>query len=69
MGLATLTTVSSEAEAQIICGLLRKHGIKAFPQNTVMISSVYPVAGSPTEIIVDETDLSEARKILKHQTR
>jgi len=58
VGLATLTTVPSEAEAQIICGLLRKHGIKAFPQNTVMISSIYPVAGSPTEIIVDETDLS-----------
>jgi hypothetical protein len=67
VGLASLTVVPDEAEAQIICGFLRKHGIKAFPQNTVMTSSVYPVAGSPTEIIVDEADLADARKVLEHQ--
>jgi hypothetical protein len=69
VGLATLTVVPNAAEAQIICGLLRKHGIKAFPQSTVMTSSVYPVAGSPTEIIVDESDVADARKVLEHQTR
>jgi Putative prokaryotic signal transducing protein len=69
MGLVTLTVVPNAAEAQIICGLLRKHGIKAFPQNTVMTSSVWPVDSSGTEVIVDESDLAEARKVLEQQTR
>jgi Putative prokaryotic signal transducing protein len=68
MGLATLTVVPNEAEAQIVCGLLEKHGIKAFPQNTVMTSSVWPVDSSPVEVIVDDADLAEARKVLERQT-
>ena len=66
----TLTVVPDETEAEIVRGLLRKHGIKSSHRGTVLTSSVWPVGSTaPVEVIVDETDLSEARRILERHTR
>ena len=66
MSAVTLTTVPDEAEASIIRGLLRSHGIRSSHRGTVMTASVWPIgATSPIEIIVDEQDLARARKVLE----
>ena len=64
MGVVTLTVVENEPEADVIVGLLRASGIKSFHRSTNLSSSVY-AAASPTEVVVDETDLARAQKVLE----
>ena len=66
MGVVTLTVVENEPEAEVICGLLRSSGIKCFHRSTNFESSAYPLGSvSPTEVVVDETDLARARQVLE----
>ncbi|HEX6789054.1 MAG TPA: DUF2007 domain-containing protein [Gaiellaceae bacterium] len=65
----TLTTVPDELAAEIVCGRLRSSGIECMYRRTDLASASgtfgggYSLAG-PTEILVDEHDLDEARRLL-----
>jgi hypothetical protein len=66
MGVVTLTVVQNEPEADVVVGLLRASGIKSFHRSTDMSSSAIPMAGvSPIEVVVDESDLARAQKVLE----
>lgn len=70
MGVVTLTTVPSELEAEMVCGLLRSAGIDAFQR----VSRGLPVVGAqmwqvvssfaPHEVVVEEHDVAAARDLL-----
>ena len=72
MALVTLTVVDNELEAQMICGLLETNGIHCEFRNSSVGAAQYgsEVAGvifgqgSTTEVLVDEGQLDEARKLL-----
>jgi hypothetical protein len=71
-----VTTVDSELEAEIACGLLRANGIKCgafmgdpsagLTGDPAVASGVFANAlpGGSVEIVVDEKDLDAARKLL-----
>lgn len=66
----TLTVVGDEMEAEALCGLLRTNGIKCNYRRTDMSAGAGTYGGGfamagPTEVLVDETDLDAARKLLK----
>lgn len=69
MAPATLTIVPDEMAAEIVCGRLRSSGIDCMYRRTDLASASgtfgggYSMAG-PTEVLVDERDLAEARKLL-----
>jgi hypothetical protein len=64
---ARVTIVSNDAEAEMLCGLLRLEGIKCYFRKTNygagstdgMLSSF-----GPTEIVVGASDLERAREVL-----
>jgi hypothetical protein len=64
---ARVTVVSSDAEAEMLCGLLRLEGIECYFRKTNygagstdgMLSSF-----GPTEIVVGASDLERARELL-----
>ena len=64
-----LTVVPDEMQAEVVCGLLRANGVACSYRKTDMAGAIgtygggYAIAG-PTEILVDEGDLDEARKLL-----
>ncbi len=64
-----LTTVGDEMAAEILCGQLRANGIKCDYRKTDTAAAIsaygggFAIAG-PTEVLVDEADLNEARKLL-----
>ena len=66
----TLIVVGDEMEAEAVCGLLRTAGIKCAYRRTDRSAAVgtygggFAIAG-PTEVLVDESDLDDARKLLK----
>jgi len=72
MALVTLTTVANELEAEMLCGELRANGIVSSQRNASVGGVLYgdAVAGavfgqaSPTEVLVEEAQLEEARKLL-----
>jgi hypothetical protein len=65
-----LTVVPDEGEADIICGLLRANGIKSSHRGTLLTEGIWPVGStSPIEVMVDESDLARARKVLKQKSR
>ena len=72
MALVMLTTVANELEAEMLCGELRANGIICSQRNASIGGALYggAVAGaifgqaSPTEVLVDEQQLEEARKLL-----
>ena len=61
-----LTTVSSEPEAEVLCGLLRSAGIECAYRDTEAIDSPLEdfTAAGPREIIVHPEDLEAARAVL-----
>jgi hypothetical protein len=72
MGLVTLTVVANEMEADMLCGLLRANGIECTHQSggtfagsfgSAVTGAVFGEA-APTEVVVEETQLAEARKLL-----
>jgi hypothetical protein len=72
VALVTLTVVDNELEAQMICGLLETNGVTCEYRNSSVGAAQYgsEVAGvifgqgSTTEVLVEEAQLEEARKLL-----
>jgi hypothetical protein len=60
--LMSVTTVSSEAEAVMVCDLLLAEGIHAIPQRTIGGPEWGP-SGART-VLVDAKDLERARAVL-----
>ena len=61
-----VTVVSSESEADVVCGLLRSAGIECAYRETEAIDSLledFTPAG-PREIVVRASDLEAARELL-----
>ena len=61
-----LKVVSDEAEAEIVCGLLRSAGIECGYRDTEAIESALEdfTAAGPREILVHASDLEAARALL-----
>jgi hypothetical protein len=61
-----LTVVSSGAEADIVCGLLRSNGIDCAYRETEAIESSLEdfTAAGPREILVRESDLAAGRQLI-----
>jgi hypothetical protein len=66
MAMVPLTVVSSEQEAEVVCGLLRANGIECDARRTEAAGALTAVlvTGGPTEIAVDDRDLERARELL-----
>jgi hypothetical protein len=66
---ATLTVVADEMEAEALCGMLRANGIACSYRRTDTSAAIgtygggFAIAG-PTEVLVAEEQLEEARKLL-----
>jgi hypothetical protein len=64
---ARVTIVSNDAEAQMLCGLLRLEGIECYFRKTnIGAGSTDGMLSSfgPTEIVVRASDLERAREVL-----
>jgi hypothetical protein len=61
-----LTVVSSESEAEVLCGLLRSAGIECAYRDTEAIESPLEdfTAAGPREILVHVEDMDDARALL-----
>jgi hypothetical protein len=61
-----LTVVSSEEEAELLCGLLRSAGLECGYRDTEAIDSPFEdfTAAGPREVLVRESDLEVARQLL-----
>jgi hypothetical protein len=71
MAVVTLTTVHDEAEADLVCGLLRANAIECFSRKS-NIAGAWTVAfarGGPIDVLVDEADLTAARELLPQSQR
>jgi hypothetical protein len=69
MGAVKLTVVRDELEAEALCGLLRTNGIACFYRKSNVAGAIgaesggFAIAG-PTEVLVSERDLDDARELL-----
>jgi hypothetical protein len=65
-----LTVVSSEPEADVVCGLLRSAGTECAYRDTEAIDSSLEefTAAGPREILVRASDLDAARELLANST-
>jgi hypothetical protein len=64
-----LTVVGDEMEAEALCGLLRANGIRCAYRKTNFAAAFAADGGrrsivGPTEVVVADHDLAEARKLL-----
>ena len=69
MDVVRLTVVGNEMEAEMLCGLLRSHGIACNHRKTDSAAAIGAESGGfamagPTEVLVSESDLDAARKLL-----
>jgi Putative prokaryotic signal transducing protein len=67
MALVTLTVVKNELEADMLCGMLQAHGITGTHRVTNLAAGMADASfamGTPREILVEEEQLQEARKLL-----
>ncbi len=72
MALVRLTTVANEMEADILCGELRANGIQCMHQSSGFFAGTFGSAVASatfgeavqTDILVDERDLEDAKKLL-----
>ena len=63
----TLTVVANEPEAEMVCGLLRANGIACMYRSTNLAAGMADAStamGGPREVLVEETQLEDARKLL-----
>ena len=69
MGAVGLTVVRNEMEAEVLCGLLKEHGIECGYRKTDMAGAwtIGFASGGPTQVLVDETMLDKARKLLRRR--
>jgi Putative prokaryotic signal transducing protein len=65
-GEVVVMVVSSESEADVVCGLLRSNGIECAYRDTEAIDSTIEdfIASGPREILVRAADLDAARDLL-----
>jgi len=65
-----VTVVSSETEAEIVCGLLRSAGIECAYRDTETIDSPLEdfQAAGPREVLVHGSDLEAAKELLADAT-
>jgi hypothetical protein len=65
-GEVVVMVVSSESEADVVCGLLRANGIECAYRDTEAIDSTIEdfIASGPREILVRAADLDAARDLL-----
>ena len=64
-----LTVVGDEVEAEMLCGRLRANGIECGYRETDPAAAISAYGGGfamagPTEVLVDERDLENARKLV-----
>lgn len=67
MSQVTLTHVANELEASVLCGMLRSHGIECDYRKSDAAAGVYGgvfSSAGPTEVVVDDVKLQEARELL-----
>ena len=68
MAEASLTVVSNDLEAEMLCGELRANGsacsYRKIGPGANLGSYAMLGQGGPTEVLVDEAQLDEARKLL-----
>lgn len=64
-----LTTVGSKMEADMICGMLRASGIKCDDREATGVFVGSFAEGFWFEVLVSETDLDAARKLLENPPR
>jgi len=72
MAFVTLTVVANEMEADMLCGMLEANGISCSHRSASAFAGSFgsTVTGAvfgqaaPTEVLVEETKLDEARKLL-----
>ena len=66
MGAVRLTVLPDEAEAEVVCGMLRAEGIKCFHRTTDLTGHLVITApGGWREVLVNEPDLPRARELLE----
>jgi Putative prokaryotic signal transducing protein len=74
MDAVKLTLVRNEMEAEMLCGLLRTHGIACSYRKTDVAGAIgaesggFAIAGQ-TEVLVHQHDLDVARKLLPRPRR
>ena len=68
-GTTVVTVVSSEPEAEIVCGLLRSSGIECAFRDTEAIETSLEdfISTGAQEIVVRESDLEAAKELLAAQ--
>ncbi len=67
MGLVTLTVVHDEAEAEMVCGMLRANGIGCSYRKSDIAAGAWTggfARGGPVEVLVDEHAAAAARELL-----
>lgn len=67
VGLATLTVVHDELEAEMLCAMLRANDIHCFYRKTDIAAGAWTgvlARGGPVEVLVDEHDAIAARELL-----
>ena len=68
MAEVSLTVVSNDLEAEMICGMLRENGIECSYRKTGSAANLGTYAivgqGGPTEVLVEEAQLEQAQKLL-----
>lgn len=67
VGSITLTVVHDEAEAEMLCGMLRANGIECSYRKTNIAAGAWTggfARGGPVEVLVDEQDAVAARELL-----
>jgi hypothetical protein len=67
MALVTLTVVHDEAEAEMVCGLLRSNGVECSYRKTDLAAGAWTggfARGGPIELLVHEEDIVTARELL-----
>lgn len=67
MTVVALTVLRDEAEAEIICGLLRASGIRCSYRKTDLAAGAWTGGfgrGGPIELLVNEDDVVAARELL-----
>jgi hypothetical protein len=68
--LVPLTVVRNEAEAELLCGLLRSEGIECEHRPTNFgVGAMDGLPGGAREIIVAEDGVERAREIVEASTR
>ena len=72
MAEAILTVVGDEMEAEALCGLLRVNGVECSYRRSDVSAAIAATSGGftiagPIEVIVEESDVDAARKLLPEQ--